>query len=64
MLRPPAWARVVDRGLKAALDYVARWLEFQMRGSKQPGCLIAVVHDGKVVFEQAFGSPIWTGASP
>ncbi len=41
--------------LTAALDYIPRWLEFQMRMTRQPGCAIAVAHRGKVVLERAFG---------
>lgn len=43
------------RWIGAALDYVPRWLEFQMRQSEQPGCVIAVAHRGKVVLDLAFG---------
>jgi CubicO group peptidase (beta-lactamase class C family) len=42
--------------LQYAMDYVRDWLEFQMRASQQPGCMIAISHRGKVVFEHAFGS--------
>ena len=42
--------------LQYAMDYVHDWLEFQMRASQQPGCMIAISHRGKVVFEHAFGS--------
>ena len=28
----------------------------QMRASQQPGCMIAITHRSKVVFEHAFGS--------
>jgi len=45
----------MDRWLASALDYVPRWLEFQMRASEQPGCVIAVAQRGRVVFERAFG---------
>jgi D-alanyl-D-alanine carboxypeptidase len=41
--------------LDAALEYIPRWLEFQMQQSAQPGCVIAIGHGGSVVFEQAFG---------
>jgi CubicO group peptidase (beta-lactamase class C family) len=41
--------------LPAALDYVPRWIEFQMRAQEQPGCVIAISHRGKIVLEQAFG---------
>ena len=45
----------MDRWLGAALDYLPRWVEHQMRGSEQPGCALAVVHRGRVVCEAAFG---------
>lgn len=41
--------------LRAALDYISSWVEFQVRASQQPGCLVAITHDGKVVAEYAFG---------
>jgi CubicO group peptidase (beta-lactamase class C family) len=39
----------------SAIDYIRGWLEFQMRTSQQPGCIVAIAHRGKVVAEQAFG---------
>jgi CubicO group peptidase (beta-lactamase class C family) len=45
----------MDNWLKPALDYIPQWLEYQMRESEQPGCVIAIVHKGKVVLERAFG---------
>jgi CubicO group peptidase (beta-lactamase class C family) len=45
----------MDDWLKPALDYIPQWLDYQMRESEQPGCVIAIVHNGKVVLEQAFG---------
>ena len=45
----------MDAWLKSALDYSPRWLEFQMRASQQPGCVVAVAHRGRVVLERAFG---------
>jgi CubicO group peptidase (beta-lactamase class C family) len=45
----------MEKWLEAALDYVPRWLEFQLRLSRQPGCAIAVVHKGTLVLERAFG---------
>ena len=41
--------------LGAALDYIARWLEFQIGETQQPGCSIAVAYRGRVVLEAAFG---------
>jgi len=41
--------------LAAALDYVPRWIEHQMRQWEQPGCAIAITYRGKPVLEQAFG---------
>ncbi len=39
----------------AALDYVDRWLGMQLRASQRPGCVIAVVKDGGLVLERAYG---------
>jgi CubicO group peptidase (beta-lactamase class C family) len=41
--------------LQFAMDYVRRWIEFKMRISQQPGCIVAIAHRGKVVAEFAFG---------
>lgn len=41
--------------LKPALDYIARWIGFQMRLHEQPGCVIAIAHQGRIVLDQAFG---------
>lgn len=41
--------------LNAALDYLPRWIEFQMRHHEQPGCVVAVAHKGRLVLEEAFG---------
>src|SRR5262245_57163012 len=46
----------MERWLRNALDYVPRWIDFQMRMSQQPGCILAIAHRGTVVFERAFGS--------
>ena len=45
----------MEKWLRAALDYVPRWIEFQMRLTEQPGCAIAIARRGKIVLEQAFG---------
>ena len=45
----------MDRWIGAALDYIPRWLEYQMRLSEQPGLALAVAWRGQVVLEQAFG---------
>ena len=45
----------MDSWLKAALAYVPRFLEFQLRQTEQTGCTIAVAHNGKLVLEQSFG---------
>ena len=41
--------------LQYAMDYIRRWIEFKMRISQQPGCIVAIAHRGKVVAEFAFG---------
>jgi CubicO group peptidase (beta-lactamase class C family) len=46
----------MDRWLKPALDYIPRWIDFQMQASQQPGCIIAIAHRGKIVLERAYGS--------
>jgi CubicO group peptidase (beta-lactamase class C family) len=45
----------MDSWLKAALDYIPRWIDYQGRLFDQPGCVVAVAHKGEVVLEQAFG---------
>ena len=45
----------MDAWLKAAADYIPRWLDYQMRQSGQPGCAVAIAHKGRVVLEKAFG---------
>ncbi|MGJ4945485.1 serine hydrolase domain-containing protein [Bradyrhizobium sp. HKCCYLS1011] len=45
----------MDAWLRAALDYVRDWLEFQVQVSQQPGCIIAIAHRGDIVAEHAFG---------
>jgi CubicO group peptidase (beta-lactamase class C family) len=54
----------MDEWLEPALDYIPRWLEYQMRDTAQPGCVIAIVHDGGVVLEQAFGYADLVGGVP
>src|SRR5260221_1796914 len=49
--------------LKAALDYIPRWLDFQLQHLNQPGCVTAIAHQGEVVLDQAFGvANVVTGA--
>lgn len=45
----------MDAWLNPALEYIHDWLEFQMRASQQPGCLVAIAYRGKIVAEHAFG---------
>jgi CubicO group peptidase (beta-lactamase class C family) len=42
--------------LPAALDYIGQWLDFQLRSTGQPGCVVAVAEKGEVVLERAFGT--------
>ena len=41
--------------LHAAIDYIDMWIEFQMRQTDQPGCVIAIAKGPDVVHEKAFG---------
>jgi CubicO group peptidase (beta-lactamase class C family) len=45
----------MHKWLPPALDYIPRWLDFQMRMTRQPGCVIAVMHRDRLMLEQAFG---------
>jgi D-alanyl-D-alanine carboxypeptidase len=45
----------MEKWLAAALDYLPRWLDYQMLATEQPGCAIAVAHKGRLVLERAFG---------
>lgn len=45
----------MDGWLKAALDYIPLWIDFQKQHLGQPGCVVAVARHGEVVLEQAFG---------
>jgi len=45
----------LDKWLGAALDYIPRWIDYQMRLTEQPGCSVAVTHKGKLVLEFALG---------
>ena len=45
----------MDNWLKPALDYIPQWLDYQMRESEQPGCVIAIVNKAQIVLERAFG---------
>src|SRR4029079_9707751 len=38
-----------------AIGYLRSWIEFQVRSSQQPGCIVAITHRGKLVAEVAFG---------
>src|SRR5882724_9367791 len=51
-----AWSNHMDRWLGAALDYIPRWIEFQMQSTQLPGCLLAIAQRGDIVLERAFGS--------
>ena len=45
----------MPRWLNAALDYIPRWLEFQLRIHEQPGCAFAIAYKGRLLAEGAFG---------
>jgi len=45
----------MESWLKAALDYIPEWIEYQMRQVGQPGAVLAVAYRGKLVLERAFG---------
>jgi D-alanyl-D-alanine carboxypeptidase len=45
----------MPKWLNAALDYIPRWPECQLRYHEQPGCVLAVAYKGDLVLEEAFG---------
>ncbi|PZQ63510.1 MAG: serine hydrolase, partial [Variovorax paradoxus] len=45
----------MDRWLQAALDYIPRWLEFQIRATERPGVALAIDHGQHTVLDVAFG---------
>jgi CubicO group peptidase (beta-lactamase class C family) len=54
----------MHKWLPPALEYIPRWLEFQMRVSQLPGSNLAIACRDKVVLEQAFGvADLDTGAA-
>jgi CubicO group peptidase (beta-lactamase class C family) len=50
--------------LESALDYIPQWLDYQMRETEQPGCVLALVHNGTVVLDRAFGHADIVGRVP
>ena len=45
----------MEAWLQPAIDYASRWIGFQVESSRQPGCVVAITHRGKLVAEYAFG---------
>ena len=45
----------MESWLKAALDYIPEWIEYQMRQAEQPGAVLEVAYRSKPVLERAFG---------
>ena len=45
----------MDRWLAAALDYLPRWLQHQLRITEQPGLSLAVLKNGRMLLELALG---------
>jgi CubicO group peptidase (beta-lactamase class C family) len=45
----------VEPWLQPAIGYISSWIEFQLRASQRPGCIVAIAYRGKVVAEYAFG---------
>ncbi|HTZ37256.1 MAG TPA: serine hydrolase domain-containing protein [Stellaceae bacterium] len=46
---------MAGKWLGAALDYIPRWIEHQMRLSELPGCVVAIAERGRIVFDEAWG---------
>src|SRR5690348_9844425 len=54
----------MDDWLPRACDHFASWLEFQMRLSRQPGCITVVMQRGQIALERAFGSADLAAGEP
>jgi len=54
----------MDEWLLPACDYIALWLEFQMRLSRLPGCIAVVTHRDQIALERAYGSADLAAGEP
>ncbi len=45
----------MTKWLNNAIRYVDEWLGFQMRLTRQPGCVLAFANKGRLIFEKAYG---------
>ena len=54
----------MDEWLLGACDYIASWLEFQMRLSRLPGCIAVVMQRDQIAFERAYGSADLAAGEP
>ncbi len=45
----------MDPWVKPAIDYFRLWMDFQMRVSQQPGCIVAIAHRDRLLAELALG---------
>jgi CubicO group peptidase (beta-lactamase class C family) len=51
----PTFGAPMESWLQPAINYSRSWIEFQVRASQQPGCVVAIAHRGKLIAEYAFG---------
>ena len=54
----------MEKWLPPALDYVEEWIDYQMRQSEQPGCVVAVARYGQLLLERAFGQADLAASTP
>src|SRR5215470_7925071 len=54
----------MDEWLLRGCDYIASWLEFQMRLSRLPGCIAVVMHCDQIALERAYGFADLAGGEP
>ena len=54
----------MKKWLNAALDYLPRWLQFQLRHHEQPGCVVALAYRDRIVLEESFGYADLAGRTP
>jgi CubicO group peptidase (beta-lactamase class C family) len=50
-----AWLAAAVEVIPPWVEVIPPWIEFQMRQTRQVGCVLAVAHHGEIVLERAFG---------
>jgi D-alanyl-D-alanine carboxypeptidase len=53
---PATGSSIVDKEvLSRAIDFISPWLQYRYEQLEMPGFVVAIAHDGKIEFNQAYG---------